>query len=416
MIDQEPPSRVSEPNMPKVRRSVLARVFGSLLLWVFVLSAVIAGGAIWAYLEFTAPGPLTASKVFEIRKGLGRGEVSVILQDQGIISDARVFSAAAAANGFRGAVLKPGEYEFPERATMQDVLSMIAAGRYLMYKVTIPEGWTTQMVVARLQEQSELEGDVKTVPIEGAIRPDTYVFRRGLTRQKLIDDMQAAGTKLIDDLWATRPADTVIKTKEEFVTLASIVEKETGIPEERPQVASVFINRLKQGMRLQSDPTIIYGIMGGKGKLDRPLTRADIDAATPYNTYTISGLPPGPIANPGKAALEAVLHPDKTPYLYFVANGTGGHAFASTLDEHNANVKKWRAQQTPEVAPADPVIPATPAAIPNPVPAEPALDPVPPEPVDGPVPAEPQIDLKPGSTVMVNGKMVPIPVFKKPKR
>jgi UPF0755 protein len=442
VYDDQPPSRVSEPVLPKNRRPVLGRVFGSLFLWFFALTGIVAAAGFWTYLTFTAPGPLTAAKVYEINKGQGRADIAVALQDQGIISDARIFSAAAAVNGVRGARLKPGEYEFAAGATMQDVLAMITAGRFLTYKVTIPEGWTSQMVVNRLQEQKELDGDVKTIPAEGAIMPDTYVFRRGLTRQKLLDDMQTAENKLIDELWAKRPVDTTVKSKEELVTLASIVEKETGVPEERPQVASVFINRLKQGMRLQSDPTIIYGIVGGKGKLERSLTKSDIEAATPYNTYQIPGLPPGPIANPGRAALEAVLNPDKTPYLYFVANGTGGHAFAATLEDHNANVKKWRAQQTgadvPAAAePADPTIPVTPEvpAAPaatvaeDPVPPEPTMDdPVPPEPtMDDPVPPEPAEDpvappvlpivkAKPGSTIVVDGKNVPIPVLKKPKK
>jgi UPF0755 protein len=426
VIEDEPPSRVSEPNLPKVRRPVIARVIGSFFLLLLALSALIAGLGFWTYLNFTAPGPLTASKIYEINKNMNRGDIAVALQDQGIIADARIFSAAAAVNGYRGGRLKPGEYEFPAGATMQDVLAMIAAGHYLTYKVTIPEGWTSQMVVARLQEQHELDGDIGAVPAEGAIRPDTYVFKRGLTRQKILEDMQAAETKLVDELWAKRPADTFVKSKEELITLASIVEKETGVAEERPQVASVFINRLKQGMRLQSDPTIIYGIVGGKGKLERPLTRADIEATTPYNTYQIPALPPGPIANPGKAALEAVLNPDKTPYLYFVADGTGGHAFASTLEEHNANVKKWRAQQQPSADVTVPAVPEAPAPAPaaasaepdDPVPPEPTLDPedpVPPEPTLDPVPPEPKPLAKAGKSVVVNGKLVPIPTLKKPK-
>jgi UPF0755 protein len=422
LIDDEPPKRVSEPNLPKVRRPVLARVFGSLFLWLFALAALAAAAGAWAYLSFTAPGPLTANKIYDIKKGMSRAELAIVLQDQGIISDARIFSAAAAVDSLRDAKLKAGEYEFPSGASMHEVLLMIEGGRFLTYKVTIPEGWTSQMVVSRLQEQHELEGDITVVPPEGSIFPDTYVFRRGLTRQKLLDDMQAAGTKLVDELWARRPSDTFVKSKEEMVALASIVEKETGVPEERPQVASVFINRLKQGMRLQSDPTIIYGIVGGKGKLERPLTRADIDQPTPYNTYQIPALPPGPIANPGKAALEAVLNPDKTPYLYFVANGTGGHAFASTLEDHNANVKKWRAQQT-GASSADvtvPAAPAAPAVSVDPVPPEPTLDPVPPEPTADPIPPEPTADpvpkAKPGKTAVVNGKLVPIPQVKKPKK
>ena len=345
MSDNEPFDRLPEPYTKKVRRPVLTRVFGSLFLWFLAFAAIIGAAAFWAITTFTAPGPLAASKIIDIARGQDRSSISMALQDAGVISDARVFSAAAAVQGLRGTKLKAGEYEFPAAATMQDVLVTITSGRFLTYKVTIPEGWTSQMAVAKLQAQSELAGDVTSIPAEGSILPDTYVFRRGLTRQKLIEDMQAAESHLIDDLWVKRPATTILKSKEELLTLASIVEKETGVAQERPQVASVFLNRLKLGMKLQSDPTIIYGIVGGKGKLDRALTRADIDAVTPYNTYQIPALPPGPIANPGRAALEAVLNPAATQYLYFVADGTGGHAFAATLDEHNANVQKWRAQQ-----------------------------------------------------------------------
>ncbi len=370
MSDDEPLDRLPEPYLNKVRRPVLTRVFGSLLIWLLALSGITAAVIFWAFAAFTAQGPLPAPKIIEIAKGQDRTTIAVALQDAGVISDACVFSAAAAMQALRGAKLKAGEYEFPAGATMQDVLVIITSGRFLTYKVTIPEGWTTQMVVAKLQEQPELAGDVSTVPAEGSILPDTYVFRRGLTRQKLLQDMQAAETKLMDELWAKRPATTALKSKEELLTLASIVEKETGLAEERPQVASVFINRLKQGMKLQSDPTIIYGLVGGKGKLDRPLTKADIDAATPYNTYQISGLPPGPIANPGRAALEAVLNPAATSYLYFVADGTGGHAFATTLDEHNANVRKWRAQENTPDAPvaAEQTAPAANEVVPQPLP------------------------------------------------
>ena len=433
MIDEEPPTRVSEPNLPKVRRSAFTRVFGSLFALLFLVGGALAVLGSWAWLTFTAPGPLKAKKIYEISKDLDRTQIAIALQDQGIIADARVFSAAAAVNGFRGGRLRAGEFEFSSGATMEDVLGMITSGRFLTYKVTIPEGWTSQMVVARVSEQNELEGDVKTVPPEGSILPDTYVFRRGLTRQKLIDDMQAAQTKLLDILWQARPANTKFATPQELVTMASIVEKETGLAEERPKVASVFLNRLDLKMRLQSDPTIIYGIVGGKGKLDRPLTKTDIETATPYNTYTINGLPPGPIANPGKAALEAVLNPADTKYLYFVADGSGGHAFATTLDEHNANVKKWRdLQGTPdsatpvaEDAATAPVPPASTTVSQPPetaIPADPTIPPapdaIPPEPgADEPAAVTTtQTPAKPGSTVNVNGKQVPIPIPKKPKK
>jgi UPF0755 protein len=442
--DDEPPSRVSEPVLPKVRRSAFTRVFGSFFALLFIVGGLLAALGSWAWLTFTAPGPLKAKTVYDIPKNLDRTQIAAALQDKGIITDSRVFSAAAAVNAMRGGRLKAGEYEFSASASMDEVLGMITAGRFMTYKVTVPEGWTSQMVVARLTEQKELEGEIKTVPPEGSILPDTYVFRRGLARQKMLEDMQAAQTKLLDTLWKARPATTKLASPEELVTLASIVEKETGVAEERPKVASVFLNRLNEKMRLQSDPTTIYGIVGGKGKLDRPLTRSDLEASTPYNTYTINGLPPGPIANPGKAALEAVLNPEDTKYLYFVANGTGGHAFASTLDEHNNNVKKWRAQQgiTDDTAPAiqapaavqpdpntvvNPALPEVPAQPTAEVPAEPTIpaepvveEPVPPEPVvDGePIPEVPEAaaTVKPGSTVTVDGKKVPIPIPKKAKK
>ncbi len=443
--DDEPPRRVSEPVLPKARRSAFTRVFGSLFVLLFIFGGLLAALGSWAWLTYTAPGPLKTKTVYEISKSLDRTQIAATLQDKGIITDARVFSAAAAVNAMRGGRLKPGEYEFAAGASMNDVLGMITAGRFLTYKVTVPEGWTSQMVVARLTEQKELDGEIKTVPPEGSILPDTYVFRRGLTRQKLLEDMQAAQTKLLATLWQAKPPTTKLASPQDLVTLASIVEKETGVAEERPRVASVFLNRLNEKMRLQSDPTTIYGIVGGKGKLDRPLTRSDLETSTPYNTYTINGLPPGPIANPGKAALEAVLNPEDTKYLYFVANGTGGHAFAATLDEHNTNVKKWRAQQgladeaAPAIAPAvtqpdpntvvNPALPEVPAQPTAEVPAQPTVEvpaqptaeePVPPEPViDGePIPEVPAVasNLKPGSTVTVNGKSVPIPIPKKPKK
>jgi UPF0755 protein len=231
--------------------------------------------------------------------------------------------------------------------------------------------------MARIGDNKALAGQITAAPPEGALLPDTYVFKRGMTRRQLIDDMQAAQTKLLDEVWAARKSGLFIRSKEEAVILASIVEKETGIASERPLIASVFLNRLAKGMRLQSDPTIIYGIVGGKGRLDRPLTKADITKPTPYNTYTFKGLPPGPIANPGRAALEAVLNPPETGYFYFVADGTGGHAFAKTLEEHNRNVAKWRdiagnaanaaAAETAEAAESTPL--DTPAkSSPNPLP------------------------------------------------
>ncbi|MEP6827621.1 MAG: endolytic transglycosylase MltG, partial [Aestuariivirga sp.] len=365
---------------------------------VVVLVALGGAGLAWAWFNFTAPGPLTQKKVVQLPKAADRAAIAVALLDQGVISDARIFSGAAALNAYRNAKLKPGEYEFPAGVSMEDVLSMMSRGAFLTYKVTFPEGWTSQMMVNRLSEQEEMDGEVAQVPAEGTLLPETYVVTRGYPREKLLSEMAAAQTKLLDQEWSRLPPDSVVTTKNELVTLASIVEKETGIAEERPLVASVFINRLKQHIRLQSDPTVIYGLVGGKGKLDHPLTRVELDAPTPYNTYTIDGLPPGPIANPGKAAIEAVLNPANANYLYFVADGSGGHAFSTTLEEHNANVKKWRALNGEADPPAQPAAPVTP----------PAQD------VVSPTAAVPAADAN-AQTGTVSPRKIPIPKLKKPK-
>ena len=316
-------------------------MIGSLFLLVLVAGLAAGGVAFYGFEEFSKPGPLAANKIFEIDKGLGAPEIGAKLEEQGIIGNARIFSAGAYLTGGRSR-LKAGEYEFQAKSSMQDVMNLLVSGKSIVYKVSIPEGWTSAMAVARLDENTILTGAIAVPPPEGSIMPDTYVFKRGMTRQKLVEDMQAAQTKLLDEVWAGHKTAIPLRTREQAVILASIVEKETSLADERPLIASVFMNRLNKHMRLQSDPTIIYGIVGGKGKLDHRLTKADITAPTPYNTYTIDGLPPGPIANPGRAALEAVVNPPDTSYLYFVADGTGGHAFASTLEEHNRNVAKWR--------------------------------------------------------------------------
>ncbi len=419
--DDEPLKRLPEMGAKRRRSSVL-RLLGKWILSLLLISVIVGAVGGWSFLVFTAPGPLAADKVYEVSKTMDRAGLAIALQEQGIITDPRIFSAAAAVNALRGGKLKSGEYLFKAGMSMQDILSMITAGRVITYKLSVPEGWTSQMVVDRLGEQKELDGPTPATPPEGSIMPDTYVFRRGLTREKLLADMQDAETKLVDEVWAAKPADSILKSKEDMVTLASIVEKETGLPEERPIVASVMINRLKQHIRLQSDPTVIYGITLGKTKLDRPITRADLDADNPYNTYKIDGLPPGPIANPGRAALEAVINPADTKYLFFVADGSGGHAFAATLDEHNANVKKWRGIEAATPDPAKPAeipaaaaagTPATPPAV-----QDSATAPLAPATAAPAAPAAvtPTPVVKPGATVTVDGKKVPIPVFKKPKK
>ncbi len=435
--------RVPKPKSGRGRKSALTRVFVSLFIFSFVSVVVAAAVGFYAYGEFTSQGPLADKAVYVVTPGMKRAEVGAALEDAGVVRSSTLFSAAAYVSGFRGGHLKPGEYEFPAQVSMSEVLAIITSGRTIAYKVTVPEGWTTQMAVARITENEVLAGDVAQAPVEGALLPDTYIFHRGYTRQKMLDEMIQAQTKLLDTLWNARAPGSVLKSKEEAVTLASIVEKETALPEERPLVASVFVNRLKQGLRLQSDPTIIYGLVGGKGKLDHALTRDDLASDTPYNTYKIAGLPPGPIANPGKASLEAVLNPPDTGYLYFVANGTGGHAFAKTLEEHNANVAKWRAIEGNQAAVITTEAPTTVAGDGLPVPAaaklatvaaaapaEPAVaavkQPEAEKPAEAAKPAEvtppeaPKDEaadkpLKPGTWVKVANQLVPIP-RQKPKR
>jgi UPF0755 protein len=225
---------------------------------------------------------------------------------------------------------------------MRQVLDTLVEGKSIEHKVTLAEGLTSFQIVAKLMAHPELHGEIAAIPPEGSLLPDTYRFGRNDTRQDIIERMQAAQAKFLAKVWETRDEAIVVTTPQEALILASIVEKETGRADERPLIASVFQNRLRKNMRLQSDPTIIYGLVGGKAVLDHPIQQDEVDRETAYNTYKINGLPPTPIANPGRAAIEAVLRPAKTKDLYFVADGTGGHVFAATLDEHNKNVFRWR--------------------------------------------------------------------------
>jgi UPF0755 protein len=238
--------------------------------------------------------------------------------------------------------LKAGEYEFSKHASMRQVLDRLVEGKAILHKVTVREGITSEQIVAILNRQKLLSGEITSIPAEGSLLPDTYKFSRNISRQDLIERMQAEQRKFVKKLWPRRAQGLPIHSPEEAIILASIVERETGRADERERVAGVFINRLKRGMKLQSDPTIIYGLVGGQGSLGHPLRRSEIDRRTPYNTYQINGLPPTPIGNPGKAAIIAVLNPATTKDLFFVADGTGGHAFSPTLRGHRRNVTKWR--------------------------------------------------------------------------
>jgi peptidoglycan lytic transglycosylase G len=245
--------------------------------------------------------------------------------------------------------LKSGEYQFPKQASLRDVIETMVENKVVQHALTIPEGLTSEQIVARLLDNDILSGLVKEVPREGTLLPETYKFTRGTTRDQVIQRMQQAQKRAVADIWERRSPDLPLKSPDQLVTLASIVEKETGKPDERSRVAAVFVNRLRQKIKLQSDPTIIYGLVGGKGTLGRPIKRSEIQQPTPYNTYIIDGLPPGPIANPGRASLEATANPARTRDLFFVADGTGGHAFSDTYDQHQKNVAKLRSieKQTP---------------------------------------------------------------------
>lgn len=333
---------------PKLKKSRGSRsqvvVFLNFVMTVLVFLTIALGGALYYGLStFSEKGPTTVNSNFIVKPGWGVGDISRGLEASGLISDARVFQYVTKSY-LRNRTLKAGEYEIKAGASMKEIVELMESGKSILYSVTLPEGLTVQQIFDRLRADPVLDGDLPAkMPDEGTLRPDTYKFTRGAKRSEIVAQMKAAQTKLVDDLWAKRSPELFIKTKEQFVTLASIVEKETGKPDERTLVASVFLNRLEKKMRLQSDPTVIYGIFGGEGKpSDRPIYQSDLKKLTPYNTYVIDGLPPGPICNPGRAALEAVANPSKTNDLYFVADGTGGHVFAATLEEHNANVRKWR--------------------------------------------------------------------------
>src|SRR6202034_359754 len=289
-----------------------------------------------------APGPLQEDKVVNIPARAGMTDIADILQREGVIDNNRwAFIGSVFALKARSE-LKPGEYSFQKNASLRDVIGTMVEGKVVQHAVTIPEGLTSEQIVARLSENDIFAGTVREVPREGTLLPETYKFPRGTTRDQVIQRMQQTQKRVLAEIWERRNPDIPIKTPEQLVVLASIVEKETGKPDERTRVAAVFVNRLKQNMKLQSDPTIIYGLVSGKGTLGRPIAKSEIEQPTPYNTYVITGLPPGPITNPGRASLEAAANPARTRELYFVADGTGGHLFAETYEQHQKNVARLR--------------------------------------------------------------------------
>lgn len=379
-------------------------VASNALTFFILILVVLAGVLAWGRQAYTGPGPLTQAVCFKVERGASLAQVSRALEDQGAVSDARIFRIGSD-YAHKGNQLKFGSYLIQPGASMVEVIDLLTAGgqstcgrevnfrisvnttdvvlreldaatnRYvevvkfdpaagaapaeyaeaataddIRWRITVAEGVTSWQVVEGLKRADFLEGGIDQVPPEGSLAPDSYEVDRGTDRQALLGEMSDRQARTLAELWEMRAPDLPYDTPEKAMVMASIVEKETGVAEERGRVASVFINRLRQGMKLQTDPTVIYGLTKGEGVLGRGLRQSELRRETPYNTYVIDGLPPGPIANPGRAAIEAALNPDKTDFLYFVADGTGGHAFAETLEAHNKNVAKWRAieAQQPE--------------------------------------------------------------------
>ncbi len=324
------------------------RAFLLFLISLFFLGIIAAGlGTAWGWRAVQAPGPLTEHKTVLIGKGAGLAAITRELASEGVVANRLLFLAAARLSG-KDKQLQAGEYDFPAGASMLQALDMMAKGQVLLRQVTVPEGLTSWQIVQILNKTDGLTGEITDIPSEGSLLPETYSFTRDEARPELIKRMQAAMQKALDRLWTQRDETSPALSRDEIVILASIVEKETGVAAERKRIAGVFVNRLQKNIPLQSDPTVIYGLTSGKiqtegmGPLGRRLLSKDLETDSPYNTYRNAGLPPGPIANPGRESLEAALKPERNEFIYFVADGTGGHVFATTLDEHNRNVAQWR--------------------------------------------------------------------------
>jgi UPF0755 protein len=351
------------------RTRPLLRFLNGLLTFVLLLM-VLAGGL--AYLfdgQIEGLGPLERAKTVVIPKGEGTHEIAARLEREGIVRDRRLFIAgylwAKMANQLEGGKpiqLRAGDYAVKQNASIRQVIELLSEGKTVAYRVTVPEGLTSHQIVERLKADASLSGEIEAVPAEGTMLPETFVIEHGMPRQAVVDRMQAEARKFYEKAWAQRRKDLPYKSMEEAIVLASIVEKETGRNDERERVAAVFLNRLRQKMRLQSDPTILYGLTGGRTVWSRPIQKPEITQKTSHNTYQIDGLPPTAICNPGRAAIEAVLNPATTNDLFFVADGAGGHVFSETLKDHNANVQKWRATERDlraKAAPAAAVTPTT---------------------------------------------------------
>jgi len=322
-------------------KNIAANVFSILI--VIGIGVLVAIG--YAKYEFTKSGPLSEDVAVVLPKGAALKDTSRLLVLYGAIGDefGQEFLFRLGARYRReDRAIRYGEYLIPAGASMEEILALLVSGDSIQYKVTVPEGLTSFEIVEILRASDVLTGEIAEVPPEGSLAANTYFIQRSQSRSEVLTRMAEDQAAILAEAWEGRAEDLPLASPEEVLILASIVEKETGVVEERPRVASVFVNRLRRGIRLQSDPTVIYGITMGKTQLDRGLRRSELDRKTPYNTYQIDGLPPTPIATPGRDAIMAVVNPEETDFLYFVADGTGGHAFARTLKEHNRNVAAWR--------------------------------------------------------------------------
>ncbi|MBM3485637.1 MAG: endolytic transglycosylase MltG [Alphaproteobacteria bacterium] len=322
--------------------------------------AFLAGGAFGMvvlaiaalYAGFTGRGPLDKPTTLVIAKGTSVGAIASRLEAERVIDSALMFEIGARLTG-AARLLQAGEYAFTPAMSMREVASHLVSGRTVKRRLTVAEGMMSPHVLMLLDQTEGLVGPLPTRVEEGSLLPETYFYSHGDTRLEVLDRMRRSAREALDVAWRSRAPDIAVATRDEALVLASIIEKETGDPAERRRVAGVFHNRLRIGMRLQSDPTVIYAVTGGARVLDRDLTREDLNIDSPFNTYRAAGLPPAPIANPGRDSIVAALNPEKTDLLYFVADGNGGHLFAKTLEEHNRNVAKWRAIQRRRATPGN---------------------------------------------------------------
>ena len=326
------------------RRSGIWSHLTAISSWIVTLAALALGAAFLLIIDTQRPGPAApdgaAQTTIVVPRGVGIAAIGQHLEAENVIRSGLAFRAGVMIYG-RGRSLKAGEYSIPSGASSAAIIEKLTAGRVVLHPITVPEGWTSAMITDALAASEFLDGETPAPPAEGTLLPETYRFERGVSRAEVLREMQDASSKTLKELWASRQAGLPLKSPREALILASVVEKETGVASERPRVAAVYVNRLRKGMRLESDPTVIYGVSQGR-PLGRGILQSELDRDTPYNTYRRYGLPPTPIANPGRASIEAVLNPAKTNDLFFVADGTGGHAFATNVADHNRNVARWR--------------------------------------------------------------------------